>query len=633
MSLLDMSIAGGVVILAVIVVRALGINRLPKATFTVLWTVALLRLLVPAEAPSAASVYNWLTLPQAAETAVRMALETVPETVAQAEAAQDLVPAAVTAPGMVEPATVPERNAAALPAGSVDIPWRTLIWAAGALSCAGVFAEGYLRTRRRFREAVPVEDGFVRRWQESHPLRQRVSIRLSGRVKTPVTYGVFRPVILLSAGTDWKDEKGLGFVLTHEYGHIRRLDGLRKLALAAAVCLHWFNPLVWAMLVLANRDMEMACDELVVRSMDGDRRADYARTLIRMEEDKAGLTPLVSHFSANAMEERITSIMKIKKITALAVTASLLLTLGVTAVFATSAPEDAAETQPDPVPYDWGEAVVIFPLTEEGVEKHFENVGIQWWEPEDFAAWAEEQKPLLKAAVGSTADTGTVAWDVVWTEERSEEVLAAYEDIAQALKDGTGKLSKTVGGSEQVVVAVGVDWPLDMGSDNTARGYDVEALMWGVTDGLGAQTYSIELESGQRWVDFGPSQTSVGLFGTVRAYFQCLVNCGVMAAAEANGILQNWWSLHQQGDLPSRLRVVAAAEPTPSPIPTEDISWAEPMPPVPTADRIPAEPATPEYDGDMTEALAAEPAEYEYGEEPEAPPFDIEDDAFMYETR
>ena len=359
MSLLDMSVAGGVVILAVIVLRALGQNRLPKATFTVLWTVALLRLFIPAAVPSAVSVYAWF--PPQAEAA-----ETAPAAVtpAPAEDRPAVLPAADRGPSeAAEQVSPAARDAAA-------IPWRTVLWAAGALGCGGFFAGAYVHSRRKFREAVAAEDGFVRRWQESHPLHRRVSVRLSGRVDAPMTYGLFRPVILLPAGLDWRDEKGLGFILAHEYGHIRRLDGLRKLVLTAAVCLHWFNPLVWAMFILANRDMEMACDEQVVRAMETHTRADYARTLIRMEEARAGLMPLVSHFSANAMEERITAIMKSKKLTAWAVILSLILTVGVTAVFATSAPE----TEPAETPYG--------PLEEE--------------QPSDWLAWLGEDPLSFK---------------------------------------------------------------------------------------------------------------------------------------------------------------------------------------------------------------------------------------------
>lgn len=69
--------------------------------------------------------------------------------------------------------------------------------------------------------------------------------------------------------TDWSNEGTLRFVLEHEFVHVQRFDALSKLALIAAVCVHWFDPLVWVMYVLANRDLELSCDETVVHRFGG----------------------------------------------------------------------------------------------------------------------------------------------------------------------------------------------------------------------------------------------------------------------------------------------------------------------------------------------------------------------------
>ena len=125
-------------------------------------------------------------------------------------------------------------------------------------------------------------------------------------------------------------------MLEHEFVHIRRFDALLKLALIAAVCVHWFSPLVWVLYVLANRDVELACDETVVRRFGG-ARAAYAGALIHMEEVKSGLMPLFSHFSRSATKERITAIMKTKKITVISLLLAVVLVAGTVTVFATSA--------------------------------------------------------------------------------------------------------------------------------------------------------------------------------------------------------------------------------------------------------------------------------------------------------
>jgi YD repeat-containing protein len=103
------------------------------------------------------------------------------------------------------------------------------------------------------------------------------------------------------------------------------------------LCVHWFNPLVWVMYVLANRDLELSCDESVIRLFGENTKSAYARTLISMEETRSGLRPLCNSFSKNAIEERIVAIMKTKKTSLAAMLTAAIVIVGVGTVFATSA--------------------------------------------------------------------------------------------------------------------------------------------------------------------------------------------------------------------------------------------------------------------------------------------------------
>ena len=205
-----------------------------------------------------------------------------------------------------------------------------------------VFAIAYWKCRQEFQTSLPVKNDFIKSWLNAHQLKRPISIRQSSRFSAPLTYGVFRPVILMPISTDWENTKALQYVLAHEYVHIRRFDSITKLVLIAALCVHWFNPLVWVMYVLANRDIELSCDEAVVRLFGETTKAAYARALISMEETRSGLTPLCNNFSKNAIEERITAIMKIKKASIFSLVVALALVVGVTTAFATSA-ANAAE--------------------------------------------------------------------------------------------------------------------------------------------------------------------------------------------------------------------------------------------------------------------------------------------------
>ena len=172
-----------------------------------------------------------------------------------------------------------------------------------------------------------------------------MDVRLCPRIDSPMTYGVLRPVILLPESVGKADTQTLLCALEHELSHIRHFDAVWKLLIAVAVCLHWFNPLVWAMAILANRDIELCCDARVLRRGGKEERRAYASALLRMEEARARILPLTNAFSRNALEERIGAIMNAKKISITA----LLLTLLIVAVALTAfaaAPESGTATPP-----------------------------------------------------------------------------------------------------------------------------------------------------------------------------------------------------------------------------------------------------------------------------------------------
>ena len=317
MSLLQMSFAGAVMILAIIVIRPLTVNLLPKKTFLALWGIAVARLLLPFSLPSMFSVYSLIGNQTSgiAATKVPQIDKVLPI---------DTIGQMATMPGDIGNTT-----------STVSIGG--VVWAAGMLVCAMVFAAAYWKCRQEFQTSLPVENDFIKNWLNTHQQKRPISIRQSSRFSAPLTYGVFRPVILMPISTDWENTNGLQYVLAHEYVHIRRFDSITKLVLIAALCVHWFNPFVWVMYVLANRDIELSCDEAVVRLFGETTKAAYARTLIGMEETRSSFAPLCNNFSKNAIEERITAIMKIKKTSLFTLLLAVILVAGFTTALATSA--------------------------------------------------------------------------------------------------------------------------------------------------------------------------------------------------------------------------------------------------------------------------------------------------------
>ena len=420
MSLLQMSFLGTVIILLIVVLRAVLINRLPKKTFLILWWIALIRLLVPFSIKSVTSIYSLLQSIYSDINPVRTAQTTtfLPIHGNMPEIANGLSEAMVQR--------------------TESISILSVIWLAGLLLCFGFFAVSYIKCYREFRFSLPVENDILEAWKEKHPLKRSLSIRQTETIAAPLSYGVIRPVILMPKNTEWKNIYQLRYVLEHEYVHIRRLDMLTKLIMIAAVCIHWFNPLVWVMYILFNRDLELSCHETVVRRFGMDIKSVYATALISMEEKKSGLTPLCNSFSKNAIEERIRAIMKIKKTSKFAVMISAVLVICVTGGFATSASSLEKKTE---TAQENGETTVALNEVNIREDESLSSSDVEWWTAEEYAKWLDEEKEVLQSMIGEKAYTGGDGW-FVWTQEKVDETIALYEDNLQKIKDGM-KLSKS----------------------------------------------------------------------------------------------------------------------------------------------------------------------------------------------
>lgn len=476
MKLLQMSLAGGVMILVITVIRALAIERLPKKTFLALWAAALARLLAPVSLPSALSIYSLLArrAPAAAEWTAVPALPDLPaETGAAAAAAA--------------------QQTASAPAAQAPV-W-TIVWAVGAAVCAVVFAVAYGRCCREFRASFPVENDVIRRWLQSHPLRRTIAIRQSGRISSPLTFGVLRPVILMPKKTDWTDETALRYVLEHEFVHIQRFDVLSKLLLIAAVCVHWFNPLVWVMYVLANRDLELSCDETVLRRFGGDIRAAYARVLIRMEAASGGTavetgTPLQPDTEYTAagissegrlwyyagqpvamiydddggiyMDEEAAGgcYLHVRRDSAGVISGVDVLTKEqfreladqrMNAASDTTYEESTLMSYVDPADgrtyYSFDGGKTFEPLTDAEFEARFPTPDVVWWTYDEYKAWLDNEKVELQSLLGQTGG------DYTWTQQKIDETIALYESILKDIQNGV-LYSKTVDGSDDVMLSM-----------------------------------------------------------------------------------------------------------------------------------------------------------------------------------
>ena len=282
---LNMSLTGSLVILAVLLVRVF-LKRFPKIFSYALWAVILFRLLCPVSLSAPVSAMNWLA-PEVEETsAMTSRLMYVPVQSTPAPVSQ------ASLPEMEEPETISPVAEKEWDLTILDVAM--YLWALGA---AGMLLRGlvqYLALRRRLAEAIELKE----------------NVFLSDQIETPFVLGIVRPRIYLPCQVLREERR---YILAHERHHIRRGDHLIKLLAYFALCLHWFNPLVWVAFVQAGKDMEMSCDEAVIRQLGPRIRAEYASALLRLSTKRRNIAGSPLAFGEGDTKGRIINMANWKK--------------------------------------------------------------------------------------------------------------------------------------------------------------------------------------------------------------------------------------------------------------------------------------------------------------------------------
>ncbi len=363
LTLLRMSAAGALTILAVLAAR-LALRRFPRRYVCLLWLVVLFRLLCPVTLRAPTSV-----MPETVESGelvtswteryagdTRVILRGEPGYGDALAAGRTPVsgypPAGPT--GRAEAPTAPDDTGEAPsdPAGSDDarnyvvtaadglsepkragevwLPVLSRVWLGGAAALLLWSVFKYLRLRFRLREAVKLDKGVY----EAEGLA------------SPFVLGVLCPRVYLPWGMAAEDR---AWVLRHERAHLKRLDPLWKLLGWLALCIHWFDPFCWLAFFLAVRDMEGACDEAVIRGLDGEERAAYSRLLLSLSAGKPLFAATPLGFGEGNVKQRIKSVLRWRKPKWwMAVPAGVL--IAAVALLFAFGPQRRAEPAPEPTP-------------------------------------------------------------------------------------------------------------------------------------------------------------------------------------------------------------------------------------------------------------------------------------------
>ena len=298
--ILEMSATASIVILVVLFLR-LCLRKAPKVYSYALWSVVLFRLLCPFAIESGLSILPVHNAPAQTEIARYEAIEAGEEYLAAYHAMGDTLNGGLDyidvklKPEYVD--TLEEgaqQGTAALTHGEV---WTLLlgsIWPAGVLVMLAHSLWSMGKLKRSLAGAVPLRD----------------NIWVGNAVQTPFTMGLLRPVIYLPEGLGENETK---YILRHEQFHIRRGDHIVKVLAFSALCLHWFNPLVWLAFHLAGQDMEMSCDEAVVKDMGTGIRADYSQSLLSLATGRRRVAATPLAFGEGDTKGRIKNVLNWKK--------------------------------------------------------------------------------------------------------------------------------------------------------------------------------------------------------------------------------------------------------------------------------------------------------------------------------
>ena len=317
-AVLNMSITASIAILVILLARIM-LKRAPKIFSYALWAVVLFRLLCPVSLTSGFSLMGLFQAP----TTETGRIEYVSLNESHIERPESTVDVPTSDLSQATDNRIERSEVAA--AGSVDVlvSIASIVWICGVGVMLTFNLLQLIRLHHKLTVAIPLHD----------------NIYLADYIPTPFVMGLIHPKIYLPSAMSEAEQS---YIIQHEKHHIRRCDHVIKLLAFAAVCVHWFNPLVWLAFALSSKDMEMSCDEAVMRQMDRDIRAEYSSSLLQFSTEKRVIVGTPLAFGEGDTKERIENIMKYKKPTIMMVVLAVIVCVGLTACLSSN-PQSNAE--------------------------------------------------------------------------------------------------------------------------------------------------------------------------------------------------------------------------------------------------------------------------------------------------
>lgn len=318
LKVLSMSMTASFVIVVVLLARFL-LRRSPRIFSYILWTVVLFRLLCPISVASPVSL-----VPREVLGNIPNAQPEISEPAEEPQ--QESRPLQVLQPNTTGETVGKEMDPSASGRTALQ-PILCGLWLTGIAGIWAYSALSYLRLRRKLSNAVPLRD----------------NIYISDHIPSPCVAGSLRQRIYLPASLSAEEQP---YIIAHEQHHIRRGDPFIRFLAFTALTIHWFNPLVWLSFQLLVKDMEMSCDEAVLRKLGPEIRGDYSQSLLNLAVGRSPVTWTPLTFGENDTEARIKNVLRWRKSTAWTVMAALVLSTAVSVCALTDPVAEVLEEQP-----------------------------------------------------------------------------------------------------------------------------------------------------------------------------------------------------------------------------------------------------------------------------------------------
>lgn len=303
LKIVNMSISASWLILVVLALRIV-LRKVPKWINVLLWGIVAIRLICPFSIESVFSL-----IPSAETINPTIMLETVPSV----QTGFSVINSAVNS--LLQRSFTPSVGDSVNPL-QILIPILSIVWVCGAVTLILYTVGSYFYLRKKISEAVRLRDNIFQ--------SEKIS---------PFVFGIFKPKIYLPF--DIEDHE-LEQIVAHEQAHIRRKDYIWKPIGFFLLALYWFNPLIWAAYLFFCRDIELACDESVIKALNYEQRADYMQTLLKCSVNRREIIACPLAFGEIGIKERVKAVMNYKNTAFWLVTLAVVLCIAVALCFLTN---------------------------------------------------------------------------------------------------------------------------------------------------------------------------------------------------------------------------------------------------------------------------------------------------------